>query len=91
MQRVATHDRQDLVRAGEVAMRFGTSTATVGRLRRAGVLPAVRVGAQWRFRRADIDRIIAETGVTYPSTSEDPGRDAQVFSPAGDGGRDVSG
>jgi len=29
--------------------------ATIYRLTRAGKLPAVRVGRQWRFRKSDID------------------------------------
>ena len=39
---------------------------TVYRLIRAGELPAVRVGRQWRFRRADLDNWLAAREVSGP-------------------------
>ena len=42
---------------------------TVYRLIRAGELPAVRVGRQWRFRRADLENWLASRAPAMPGTS----------------------
>lgn len=39
----------------EVAKVLGLSTITVGRMMRAGTLPAFKLGRQWRVRPADLD------------------------------------
>jgi excisionase family DNA binding protein len=48
----------ELLTATEVAQRFNISRKTVYRQLSAGTfpIPAVRVGQQWRFRAADVDR-----------------------------------
>lgn len=40
----------------EVLGYLNTTPRTIYRLIRNGELPAVRIGRQWRFRRADLDR-----------------------------------
>jgi excisionase family DNA binding protein len=40
--------------AAEVAQRLGVSRPTVYRLSEAGVIPALRVGSQWRFSAAEL-------------------------------------
>ncbi len=44
---------------GEVLEYLQVNLRTVYRLIKAGRLPAVRVGRQWRFRKVDIDRWLA--------------------------------
>jgi excisionase family DNA binding protein len=38
----------------EVADLFGVSRYTIARLAKAGKIPAVRLGSQWRFKREEI-------------------------------------
>jgi excisionase family DNA binding protein len=40
----------------EVLIYLKITPRTIYRLIRSGELPAVRIGRQWRFRRADLDR-----------------------------------
>jgi excisionase family DNA binding protein len=40
----------------EVLSYLKITPRTIYRLIRSGELPAVRIGRQWRFRRADLDR-----------------------------------
>ncbi len=40
----------------EVLSYLKITPRTIYRLIRTGELPAVRIGRQWRFRRADLDR-----------------------------------
>jgi excisionase family DNA binding protein len=40
----------------EVQAYLGITSRTMYRMIRAGELPAIRVGRQWRFRRSDMDR-----------------------------------
>jgi excisionase family DNA binding protein len=42
---------------------------TIYRLIRAGDLPAVRVGRQWRFRRADLENWLAARAPSMPAAS----------------------
>ncbi len=49
------HGGRSLLRVGELAGLLHVSAGTVYRLVREGKLPAVRVGAQWRFRREDCE------------------------------------
>lgn len=44
---------------------------TVYRLIKAGRIPAVRIGRQWRFRREDVDAWLAGNRSTSPSPSPD--------------------
>ena len=43
----------------EVARRFGVNTTTVYRLVKRGILPAFKLGNQWRFRRSRLDEWVA--------------------------------
>jgi excisionase family DNA binding protein len=43
---------------------------TVYRLIRAGRIPAVRVGRQWRFRRSDVDRWLESRRLATPGTRD---------------------
>jgi excisionase family DNA binding protein len=51
----------------EVIQYLQLNLKTVYRLIRSGQLPAVRVGRQWRFRKADIDSL--QNRKTVPTTS----------------------
>jgi excisionase family DNA binding protein len=50
------HDLQAFLTTEEVLRYLKTTPRTIYRLIRDGKLPAVRVGRQWRFRRADLDQ-----------------------------------
>jgi excisionase family DNA binding protein len=56
MQYDSTNDRQAFLTTEEVLAYLRTTPRTVYRLIRSGELPAVRIGRQWRFRRADLDQ-----------------------------------
>ena len=53
----------ELYEADEVADLFRVSVATVRHWRRTGVLPAIKIGGIYRFRRSDIDRILQQNHV----------------------------
>jgi excisionase family DNA binding protein len=67
----------DLMTCEEAAAYLRVHERTVGRLLKRGELPGVKVGRQWRLRRADLDAYLrgerpagnAETGGTETSTS----------------------
>ena len=52
-----------LLTVAEVAAAMRVSTMTVYRLIKAGDLPAVRVGHNYRIRGADVDRYLAGRAV----------------------------
>lgn len=59
-------DRQfgePLLTVGEVASLMRVSNMTVYRLIKAGQLAAIRVGKNYRIRRADVDRYLTERSV----------------------------
>jgi excisionase family DNA binding protein len=75
---------------GEVLEYLQVNLRTVYRLIKAGKIPAVRVGRQWRFRKADIDRWLEGQQTTIPRPGPSPaprpaagppGRDAQPTAP----------
>ncbi len=45
---------REYMTASEVAELFGVSRYTIARLAKAGKIPAVRLGTQWRFKRSEI-------------------------------------
>ena len=51
----------------EVLEYLQVNLRTVYRLIKAGKIPAVRVGRQWRFRKADIDRWLSTQGAPLPA------------------------
>ena len=52
----------ELLNRKQVAQLFGVSPITVIRLQEAGKLPVVKIGAgSVRYRRADIERFIADS------------------------------
>lgn len=52
-------DLQAFLTTEEVLGYLKTTPRTIYRLIRSGELPAVRIGRQWRFRRADLDQWVA--------------------------------
>jgi excisionase family DNA binding protein len=50
----------------EVLEYLQVNLRTVYRLIRAGKIPAVRVGRQWRFRKSDIDRWLSSQATALP-------------------------
>ena len=44
----------------QVAERLGLSPLTVGKMMRAGRLPAFKMGRLWRVREADLDTYVRE-------------------------------
>jgi len=51
----AVPDFQSFLTTEEVLVYLKITPRTIYRLIRNGELPAVRIGRQWRFRRADLD------------------------------------
>jgi excisionase family DNA binding protein len=49
------HRDRNLLTPGDVQQKLRVNVRTLYRLMRAGILPALRVGRQWRVRRADLD------------------------------------
>jgi excisionase family DNA binding protein len=43
---------------------------TVGRMLQEGRFPGVKVGRQWRIRRADLETFLTHNGKPLPTTSE---------------------
>lgn len=56
MMRHSDPDRQAFLTTEEVLGYLNTTPRTIYRLIRNGELPAIRIGRQWRFRRADLDK-----------------------------------
>ena len=54
---------EPLLTVGEVATLMRVSNMTVYRLIKAGQLAAIRVGKNYRIRRADVDRYLTERSV----------------------------
>jgi excisionase family DNA binding protein len=51
----SARDLSSLLTTGEVLGYLKVTPQTIYRLIRIGELPAVRIGQQWRIRRADLD------------------------------------
>lgn len=54
----APHEEPRFLRAGDIARVAGVDRSTVYRMAEHGVLPAVKIGRQWRFRREDVERLL---------------------------------
>jgi excisionase family DNA binding protein len=67
----------------EVIAYLQVNLRTIYRLLKAGKLPGVRVGRQWRFRKADVDAWLQSQGSGAPPAGSGPGgrpRDAVAAS-----------
>jgi excisionase family DNA binding protein len=53
------HELEACLTTDEVLVYLKVTPRTIYRLIRTGELPALRVGRQWRFRRADLDAWLA--------------------------------
>ena len=51
----------EVLTVGEVAKYLKLDERTVYNLAQQGKLPAIKVGKQWRFRKADIDRLFGRS------------------------------
>lgn len=49
----------DLLTATEVADLLRVSRSTVSRWAQTGVLDGIRIGSMWRFRREDVEELLA--------------------------------
>lgn len=69
MQFAPTTDRPttDLLTASNVGRRLGVDTSTIYRMAADGRLPAVKVGRQWRFPRAEVERLLT-VGIPVPAS-----------------------
>jgi excisionase family DNA binding protein len=56
MMRYPDLERQPFLTTEQVLGYLNTTPRTIYRLIRNGELPAIRIGRQWRFRRADLDQ-----------------------------------
>ena len=64
-----TEDLQAFLTTEEVLGYLKTTPRTIYRLIRSGELPAVRIGRQWRFRRADLDAWVERQRSPMQSTN----------------------
>lgn len=72
----------ELLTASNVGRRLGVDTSTIYRMAADGRLPAVKVGRQWRFPRAEVERVLT-VGIPVPtSVGTGAGTVAAVASPA---------
>lgn len=55
----------------EVAERFGVTASTIYRLAQRGVLPALKLGGQWRFSQAMLESWVADQVTVERLKSED--------------------
>ena len=60
-------ERQAFLTTEDVLAYLKVTPRTIYRLIRTGELPAVRIGRQWRFRRADLDDWLERQRVTVSS------------------------
>ena len=70
---MATGTGHELMTCAEAAAYLRLHERTIGRLLKQGVLPGVKVGRQWRLRKADLDAHLAGGG---PRAAEEGGRKA---------------
>ena len=56
---------QDVMTAQQAADFLQTSRDTLLRQARAGLVPAAKLGREWRFRRADLDAWLTAGGTRY--------------------------
>ena len=67
----ATGLMSDLMKINEVARYLRLSRDTVCRMAQTGRLPASKIGAQWRFRKSDIDEWLEGNKILSSVASED--------------------
>ena len=60
----------DVMTAQQAAEFLQTSRDTIIRKARAGELPAAKLGREWRFRRADLDKWLRRGGDRYEKLVE---------------------
>lgn len=60
---------EPLLTVGEVAALMRVSNMTVYRLIKSGQLAAIRVGKNYRLRRSDVDRYLADRAVQVEDES----------------------
>jgi excisionase family DNA binding protein len=65
----ADEDWPDVLLATEVAEYLRVSYATVLRMTKAGELPAIRVGREFRYLRTEIDKMMRQPA--RPGTNDD--------------------
>src|SRR4051812_1198625 len=68
-----THADDQWLTTDEVLAHLHLNLKTVYRLIKAGKLPAVRVGRQWRFRKRDLDAWLSTTPAADAEPTAPPG------------------
>jgi excisionase family DNA binding protein len=61
---------EPLLTVGEVAGVMRVSNMTVYRLIKSGQLSAIRVGKNYRIRRADVERYLSDRAVNMPAPAD---------------------
>jgi excisionase family DNA binding protein len=77
----------DILLATEVADYLRVSYSTVIKMTHAGDLPAIRVGREFRYLRAELDRLLRQPAAPrrHPDTDRDGGNQAGAGTGTGDG------
>ena len=68
----------ELMTCAEAAAYLRLHERTIGRLLKQGALPGVKVGRQWRLRRADLDAYLAGAQPSRGGGTGDPGSPASA-------------
>ncbi len=53
-------NRAEMLKIQDVAKYLNISSITIYRMLKKGILPAHKIGAQWRFRKEEIDQWIRD-------------------------------
>ena len=61
-RRQEDHRPDEVMTVREVAAYFRVNQRTVYNLASAGKLPAIKIGKQWRFRKAEIEKLFEKVG-----------------------------
>jgi excisionase family DNA binding protein len=81
-EREATQDAwPEVMLASEVADYLRVSYATVIKMTKAGDIPALAIGREFRYLRAEIDKLLrqpARSSRTSPRTHDESGEDADA-------------
>jgi excisionase family DNA binding protein len=64
MKKYAAPDSTEIMTMGDVADYLQCHPSTVYRLLKGGEIPGFRLGSDWRFRRSELDKWIAQRQVS---------------------------
>ena len=72
-ENMTNNTAEKFLKMQDIAARLNVSRATIYRLIKAGKIPAVRVGKNYRVRPDDLEKYIADMMTPAPATNRDGG------------------